>query len=790
MPRAKKRAPRAKRGGKKAKSARKPRRRAGGKGSAAAKAIGQGAARVASRGGQALRRGLGRLLGQGWAAARGVWHRLGAQHRRDIGGVLLLALAGLLFLAQLLPPETTALGWLRRASEALFGWGTWLTLLALALAGLSLLLAARQGWPTPSAVQGLGLALLLATALLALSAWALHRGLPPQVGGGWLAGWIWWLLLRGFGLWGAWLWWAVGAILGLALILDQPVIALMAAPWQALRRLWGRVRPARRGRPRARRRARPRVVAQTKSSTSPPPRPSAAATPGTAPTSTPAWVLPRPEDVLNPDLPDEAEEAVDYERAAIIEETLAHFGAPVQVVDIQRGPTVTLFGVVPDYIETRGGKVTKVRVNKIVSLADDLALALAAKRIRIQAPVPGKGYIGIEVPNEKPRLVPLRRVIESAAFQRLNSPLALALGEDVAGRAVAADLRGMPHLLIAGATGSGKSVALNSIITTFLLFNTPNDLRLILIDPKRVELTGYNFIPHLLAPVVVDMERVTATLQWVLQEMDRRYERLARAGARHIQEYHRRVGEAHDMPYLVVVIDELADLMMLAPTETERAVTRLAQLARATGIHLIIATQRPSVDVVTGLIKANFPARIAFAVASVVDSRVILDRPGAERLLGRGDMLFQPPDAPEPLRVQGAFVSDAEIRRVVQHWRAQAGQASTAGEPTAAVDVATSPLPWREEDATGLQPEPKVDPLLEEAIRVVRAEGRASISLLQRRLRIGYSRAARLIDTLESRGIVGPPQGGTGVRPVLAPAEGAEADRANASTPGAEADAE
>ncbi len=743
----------------------KPRttRKARGKGSAAAKAAGQAAARTAGRARAALGKALTALGRRAGAAIGRAWHRLAPQHRRDIGGIGLLVLAGLLFLAQVLHPQTVVLGWLRRGSTALFGWGVWLVMASLALWGLHLLLAARQGWPQPKPGQGLGLGLLVAAALLALSAWALQRGQPPQVGGGWPAGGLWWLGLRGFGPWGVWLWWGALVLLGLALLLDRPVIALLAPLSRIGRGLRNRWRPARRGR-RGHRPPRTRVVAQPR--VTPTPSAAGAASSPAEATPRPAWRLPDPAEVLNPDLSDEVEEAADYERAAIIEETLAHFGAPVQVVDIQRGPTVTLFGVVPDYIETRGGKVTKVRVNKIVSLADDLALALAAKRIRMQAPVPGKGYIGIEVPNETPRLVPLRRVIESRAFRRLRSPLALALGEDVAGRAVAADLRAMPHLLIAGATGSGKSVALNGIITTFLLFNTPDRLRLILIDPKRVELTGYNGIPHLLTPVVVDMERVSATLQWVLQEMDRRYQRLAEAGARHIQEFHRRTGDEASMPYLVVVVDELADLMMLAPTETERAITRLAQLARATGIHLVIATQRPSVDVVTGLIKANFPARIAFAVASVVDSRVILDRPGAERLLGRGDMLFQAPDAPEPLRVQGAFVSDAEIRRVVHHWRAQAGPGAAAATP--AVGAAASPVPLKD-DTAGLTPEPKRDPLLEQAIQVVRAEGRASISLLQRRLRIGYSRAARLIEALEEQGIVGPPQGGTGVRAVRAP---------------------
>ena len=742
-----------------------PRRRKTGQTKGALTQAVGGALAAAGHGAAAgLRRGLRALVSRGWTAAREGWQRLAPQHRRDMVGVALLAGAGVLLLAWLWPQGARGLTWLHRAGQALFGRGVPLAGLALLLAGLSFLLAARQGWPPPTVARGLGLALLLGVALMALAAWAVEHGRPPQTGGGWPAGWLWWLLLRGFGPWGAWLWWAALAVLGLALLLERPVISLVEpvtralARWRAARR---QARPRPRGRPRA------RVVAQP---VPPPPKgqgPTPNAKTPTAPPRAPTWVLPDPTQVLNPALPDEAEEAMDFERAAVIEETLAHFGAPVQVVDIQRGPTVTLFGVVPDYIETRGGKVTKVRVNKIVSLADDLALALAAKRIRIQAPVPGKGYIGIEVPNEKPRLVPLRRVLESPAFRRLQSPLALALGEDVAGRAVAADLRAMPHLLIAGATGSGKSVALNGIITTFLLFNTPDRLRLILIDPKRVELTGYNGIPHLLTPVVVEMEQVGATLQWVLQEMDRRYERLARAGVRDVQAFHRRVGNPAEMPYLVVIIDELADLMMLAPTETERAITRLAQLARATGIHLIIATQRPSVDVVTGLIKANFPARIAFAVASTVDSRVILDRPGAERLLGRGDMLFLPPDAPEPMRLQGTFVSEAEIRRVVQHWRAQNPALQGEPGPGAARPAPTTGQP--------LQPQPKDDPLLERAIEVVRAEGRASISLLQRRLRIGYSRAARLIEALEARGIVGPPEGNTGVRPVRAPKdEGAD----------------
>jgi S-DNA-T family DNA segregation ATPase FtsK/SpoIIIE len=376
--------------------------------------------------------------------------------------------------------------------------------------------------------------------------------------------------------------------------------------------------------------------------------------------------------------------------------------------------------------------------------------------------------VGIEVPNSQVSLVSLREVIESENFQKSHSPLRFALGKDVAGAPVSADLAAMPHLLIAGTTGSGKSVCVNAILTCLLVNNTPDDLRLILIDPKRVEMTGYNGIPHLLAPVVVDAERVVGALQWMMREMDNRYHKFAAAGARNIIDYNTRLqakGEKR-IPYLVIVIDELADLMMLAPDEAERSITRLAQLARATGLHLIIATQRPSVDVLTGLIKANFPARIAFAVASGVDSRVILDQPGAERLLGRGDMLFQAPDAPAPVRLQGVYVSEVEIQRLVEYWRTFAVQAETPpGPPVDALPVGVPlkqvPL-WDDIPAAD-----QGDPLVKEAIELVRREGRASISMLQRKLRIGYTRAARIIDTIEEKGIIGPVQPNSQVREVL-----------------------
>jgi S-DNA-T family DNA segregation ATPase FtsK/SpoIIIE len=379
--------------------------------------------------------------------------------------------------------------------------------------------------------------------------------------------------------------------------------------------------------------------------------------------------------------------------------------------------------------------------------------------------------VGIEVPNDEMTLVALRDIVESETFQRNKHPLRFALGRDVTGHPVNTTLENMPHLLIAGTTGSGKSVCVNSILSCLLLNNTPDDLRLILIDPKRVELTGYNGIPHLLSPVVVEIDRVIGALQWMTREMDKRYHLFAQVGARNITDYNARMklqGQKK-LPFLVVVIDELADLMMIAPGETEQTITRLAQLARATGIHMILATQRPSVDVVTGLIKANFPARIAFAVASNTDSRVILDQPGAERLLGRGDMLFQAPDAAGAARLQGVFVSDHEIQNLVEFWRAQLGGASPYGAASTPVDIPKSDTPLKQTamfDEMASE-DKNVDPLFAEAVDFVRKEGRASVSMLQRRLRIGYTRAARIVDMMEDQGIVSPPEGATQVRSIL-----------------------
>ncbi len=464
-----------------------------------------------------------------------------------------------------------------------------------------------------------------------------------------------------------------------------------------------------------------------------------------------------PIELLNP--PDDASyDVADIERKAqIIEETLASFDVPARVVEINRGPMVTQFGVEPGYITRRGHDGVemerKVRVSKIASLSNDLALALAAAPIRIEAPVPGRSIVGIEVPNEQVAIVPLRKVMSSTAFRRRKSELTLALGEGVAGTPLVADLERMPHLLIAGATGSGKSVCINAIATCLLFQNSPLTMRVVIIDPKRVEMTRYNGLPHLYGHVESDVERVVGVLRWLVREMQDRYVKLAEVGARHLSDYNRRwhPGSSEYMPRIVVLIDELADLMFFAPEEVERSICRLAQMARATGIHLILATQRPSVDVVTGLIKANFPARIGFAVSSGVDSRVILDTVGAETLLGRGDMLYMSPEG-RLTRAQGSFVSEEEVERVVQYWRNWA----TAEEWT------PGPSPW--EPLT--KPEEK-DALLQQAIEIVRRQGSASASMLQRRMRIGYPRAARLIDEMEQLGIVGPPEGGGRPRKVL-----------------------
>ncbi len=459
------------------------------------------------------------------------------------------------------------------------------------------------------------------------------------------------------------------------------------------------------------------------------------------------------------------------QRARLIEEALASYGVEARVVQINPGPSVTQFGIEPGWTRKyrrvverdQQGKVrldkdgipierqeevskTRVKVERITALANNLALALASPSIRIEAPVPGKPLVGIEVPNTTSALVRLRSVVDSPAFLRMRakSSLALALGKGTAGEAVAADLSKMPHLLIAGETGSGKTVCINSIVTCLLMQNLPQDMRMLLIDPKRVELVNFSGVPHLISPVVVEIDKAIEALRRVIREMDNRYHKFASVGVRNIEGYNRSQLITEPLPYLVVIIDELAHLMMTAAEVVEPSICRLAQLSRATGIHLIIATQRPSVDVVTGLIKANFPTRVAFAVTSIVDSRTILDAGGAEKLLGRGDMLYMPPDAAKPKRLRGCFASDQEIDRVVKFWKQR--QDLYAPPPEDAVAKAFASISV-EETADH-------DPLLATARRLARDSSHISTSLIQRRLHVGYPRAARIMDTLEREGVI------------------------------------
>jgi S-DNA-T family DNA segregation ATPase FtsK/SpoIIIE len=445
----------------------------------------------------------------------------------------------------------------------------------------------------------------------------------------------------------------------------------------------------------------------------------------------------------------------------MLKQTLAEFGVPVEVVSIKEGPTVTQFGLEPGEVirELRSGEVQRrrVSVHSIMRLSNDLALALSAASIRIEAPVPGRPYVGIEIPNAAKTLVSLRSVLESDEFVRVASPLAVALGRDVSGDAVVLDLAALPHLLIAGATGSGKSVCINSIVCSLLMSNDPVTVRLVMVDPKMVELPAYNGVPHLLGQVITDPAQVPAALAWLTLQMDDRYRIFADGGVRNIAGYNRKAAKSRHMeplPYLILVVDELADLMLSTAFDIERQICRLAQLSRATGIHLVLATQRPSVDVITGLIKANFPARIAFAVTAQIDSRVILDAPGAEKLLGRGDMLYMAPDSPKLARTQGCFVADREIDAVVEFWGTSYEQ-SDMGRPALA--------PWADlsDIMTGR------DALLERALQFVRGKTQISTSLLQRQLRIGFPRAARLMEQLEEMGVVGPDEGGGRSRRVL-----------------------
>jgi len=757
-----------------------------------------------------------------------------AATRQWVGGFGLLILGGAVFVAQLGSYREHLLSGLFERLHIALGWGAWLVPLILACAGLWLIarsLGKRIAIPW-ARVMALGVLLVLALAMTQrfTSLPATRAGLAR--GGGLLGERIDTILTDALGGAGAVVVLAALALAALPVMLGVSTAEFLASAASAVgaaRGLLGRSVPAPIGTPGTAPRARkadaqvavpdaaratvpvevPQPAAMPTSTAegraedaklkagSGRPSPSArvtnseaaiaAAPAATAQEPVPAWQaepgpwdLPHIENVLGSYQDGHVNVAELREKSRLIERTLGSLGVPVSVVEVNPGPAVTQFGLEPGYTERkdqRGRLVrSKVKVSRIQALSNDLALALAASPIRIEAPVPGKSVVGVEVPNSTPALVGLRGVLESAEFQATRSPLAVGLGRDVSGGAIVADLATLPHLLVAGSTGSGKSVLINAMIACLLCRNSPVVLRMLMVDPKRVELSGYDGIPHLLAPVIVDMNRVLGVLQWLLREMDQRYERLAQVGARNIVGYNERAGKAGvpSMPYIVAFIDELADLMMVSSDDVERALCRLAQMARATGIHLVVATQRPSVDVVTGLIKANFPARIAFAVSSQTDSRVILDTPGAERLLGRGDGLYMAPDSPKLVRIQGCWVSDGELRAIVRHWQTQAG--------TAAMHVSSIPegelvqqalWPGTGEEAEAPNDE---DALLQRAIDIVTAQGRASTSFLQRSLGIGYSRASRLMDALEQRGIVGPAVEGNRPREVLAGREPATDD--------------
>lgn len=430
--------------------------------------------------------------------------------------------------------------------------------------------------------------------------------------------------------------------------------------------------------------------------------------------------------------------------AAIIEQTLESFGIRAQVKEVNLGPAVTQYA-----LEIARG----TKLSKITALQNDLALALAAPtgQIRIEAPIPGRAMVGIEIPNRRAEFVSLKSMLTNKDLQKNKSKLAVGLGLNVSGQVVVTDITKMPHVLIAGATGSGKSVSVNAIIAQILFRATPEEVKFILVDPKRVELTQYNNIPHLLTPVIVEPEKVVAALGWAMNEMEKRYKLFAEVGVRNIEAFNDMSG-FQSLPYIIIIIDELADIMLFAPTKVEDVVTRIAQMARATGIHLILATQRPSVDVLTGLIKANIPCRIAFNVTSMIDSRVIIDSPGAEKLLGKGDMLYIPPDQAKPTRIQGAFVSEPEIKKVIDFIK------TSNTKPQYTEEVTTQFAEGKASAGPDGAPEDS-DPMFEDAVRVIVNHDKASASLLQRRLSIGYARAARILDQLERAGIIGPVAG-------------------------------
>ena len=685
----------------------------------------------------------------------------------------LLAAVSLLALIGLLSPDGIVAGALGKAFATLFGRPAWLAVIAFIGIGVASLASA---WGSRRLLGGTSV--LFAVIFLASLSGVIHlaSGQGPAAsgpnGGGLLGRAVGWNVALALGRPGAYVALTIIMLGGLVAATRPPsslryvgylgrlVIAALGASTRAgiaaLKRLEERSSPL------TPRRSKPppkphRVEAQAeekrweqapliKVKTSLAPRPSPEGAPADAGPKKGRWSLPTVDLLSGPDRPERVPESEIAENAATIEATLASFDVEAKVIEAVPGPVVTQYCLRPGQ---------GVKVSRISALSSDLALALSAKSIRIEAPVPGRPFVGLELPNRVPATVTVREVIESAEFAKLRTPLKVLLGKDVADESKIDSLTTMPHLLIAGSTGSGKSVFLNSLMVSLVFQHSPDELKLILIDPKMVELVNYNQIPHLQMPVVTEPEQVVSVLAWASQEMTRRFRLLAEAGHRNIQSLNKAAEEegGERLPYLVIIIDELADLMMTAPAEVERYVCRLAQMARAIGIHLVISTQRPSVDVVTGLIKANFPTRVAFMVSSQVDSRTILDSAGAERLVGRGDMLFAASDSGKLVRIQGAFASDEEISRVVEFWAVQGSAKMVTAEEIAAAAEAAG-----ESDSE----------LYTDALELVRRYRFASAALLQRELQVGFRKAQKLIETLESQGIVGPAQEGRPSREVLA----------------------
>lgn len=681
--------------------------------------------------------------------------------RVEMGGLLLLILAGVSLLGLW---GLTSAAWLDQWTDLwrrLLGWGAHVLFVAVALVGVHLLL---RRVPRPFRVrpiQVLG-AEMIFLAALSLSHYVSGAGLPGAyrgIGGG-LAGWAlaapaidFFGPLLTLSLYAALLLWGAALVVGVSW---QGVSEGLEGLAQMLRHWSEEMEPP----PRP-----PRTEQQEEKDGA-----NAGRQTGPAP---PLIIDQAPQQSRRPPLPvgqrdprlpqlDILEQGAVIsmtdneieEKRGIIEQTLRDFGLRGEVTEIRRGPSVTQFGVTPGYLPGTGPDgeplQKKVRISAIAALQKDLALALEVTRLRIEAPVPGRGIVGVEVPNASANVVRLRTVLESPAFTRLQSPLAVALGQGVSGAPLAIDIARMPHLLIAGTTGSGKSVLLNAFIACLVFHNTPEELRLVMIDPKKVELIRFNGLPHLLGKVETDHDRVVGVLRWLIAEMERRYEMFAAVGAKNLEVYNQKVARRDNvksLPTIGVFIDELADLMAMYGEEVERGLCRLAQMARATGIHLVVATQRPSTDVITGLIKANFPARISFSVTSNTDSRVILDTTGAEQLLGQGDMLYLSPEAGEPVRVQGCFVSDNEIERLVTHWQ------------RVMPDFEPQDAPW-EGLLSRMNFIEEKDDMLEDAIALAQKVDTISTSLIQRRLRVGFPRAARLMEALYDMGLVDDPKEG------------------------------